>query len=139
MTILVTGSTGTIGSQVVANLAEQGAEVHALTRSPEKAKFPRGVTPAQGDLLDIDATQAALAKASTLFLLNAVTPDEVTQALLMLSLAQEAGVKRIVYCSVFHSETARALEPCGWARLVHTTTRFNQGAWVMTRAAGVRV
>jgi uncharacterized protein YbjT (DUF2867 family) len=43
MTMLATGSTGVIGSQVVANLAEQGAEVHALTRSPEKAKFPRGV------------------------------------------------------------------------------------------------
>ena len=45
MTILVTGSTGVIGSQVVANLAEKGAEVHALTCSPEKAKFPRGVPP----------------------------------------------------------------------------------------------
>jgi uncharacterized protein YbjT (DUF2867 family) len=104
MTILVTGSTGVIGSQVVANLAEQGAEVHALTRSPEKAKFPRGVTTVKGDLMDIDATQAALAKASTLFLLNAVTPDELTQALLTLSLAQEAGIKRIVYFSVFHSD-----------------------------------
>lgn len=79
MTILITGSTGVIGSQVVANLAEKGAEVHALTRSPEKAKFPRGVTPVKGDLMDIDATQAAIARTSTLFLLNAVTPDEVTQ------------------------------------------------------------
>ena len=88
----------------MANLAEQGAEVHALTRSPKKAKFPRGVTPVKGDLMDIDATQAALAKASTLFLLNAVTPDEFTQALLTLSLAQEAAIKRIVYFSVFHSD-----------------------------------
>ncbi len=104
MSILVTGSTGVIGSQVVANLAEKGAEVHALTRSPEKAKFPRGVTPVKGDLMDIDATQEAIAKTSTLFLLNAVTPDEVTQALLTLSLAQEAGIKRIVYFSVFHSD-----------------------------------
>ena len=104
MTILVTGSTGVIGSQVVANLAEKGAEVHALTRSPEKTKFPRGVTPVKGALMDIDATQAAIAKTSTLFLLNAVTPDEVTQALLTLSLAQEAGIKRIVYFSVFHSD-----------------------------------
>jgi len=100
----VTGSTGVIGSQVVANLAEKGAEVHALTRSPEKTKFPRGVTPVKGDLMDIDAIQAAIAKTSTLFLLNAVTPDEVTQALLTLSLAQEAGIKRIVYFSVFHSD-----------------------------------
>jgi uncharacterized protein YbjT (DUF2867 family) len=104
MTILVTGATGTIGSQVVANLAEKGAQVHALTRSPEKAKFPRGVTSVKGDLMDIDAIQAAIAKVSTLFLLNAVTPDELTQALLTLSLAREAGIKRIVYFSVFNSE-----------------------------------
>src|ERR1700704_4868859 len=104
MTILVTGSTGVIGSQVVANLAEKGAEVHALTRSPEKTKFPRGVTPVKGDLMDIDATQAAIAKTSTLFLLNAVTPDEVTQALLSLSLAQEASIKRIVYFSAFRRQ-----------------------------------
>ena len=104
MTILVTGSTGTIGSRVLATLAQKGVTVHALTRSPEKAKFPPGVMPVKGDLMDIDATEAAIAKASTLFLLNAVTPDELTQALLTLSLAREAGVKGIVYFSVFHSD-----------------------------------
>jgi uncharacterized protein YbjT (DUF2867 family) len=36
--------------------------------------------------------------------LNAVTPDELTQALLTLSLAREAGVKGIVYLSVFHAD-----------------------------------
>ncbi len=104
MTILVTGSTGVIGSQVVAHLAGKGAEVHAFARSPEKAKLPRGVTPVKGDLMDIGAVQSAIAHASTLFLLNAVTPDELTQALLTLSLAREAGIKRIVYFSVFHSD-----------------------------------
>ena len=104
MTILVTGSTGTIGSRVVANLSQQGVAVHALARSIEKAKFPPGVTPVKGDLMDVDATESAIAKASTLFLLNAVTPDELTQALLTLSLAREAGVKGIVYLSVFHSD-----------------------------------
>ena len=54
--------------------------------------------------MDVDATEAAIAKTSTLFLLNAVTPDELSQALLTLSLAREAGVKRIVYFSVFHSD-----------------------------------
>jgi uncharacterized protein YbjT (DUF2867 family) len=104
MTILATGSTGVIGSQVVVNLAEKGAEVHALTRSPEKAKLPRGVTRVKGDLMDLDTIQAALARVSTLFLLNAVTPDELTQAMLTLSLAEEAGIKRIVYFSVFNSD-----------------------------------
>jgi uncharacterized protein YbjT (DUF2867 family) len=104
MAILVTGSTGVIGSQIVALLAAKGAEVHALARSPEKAQFPRGVTPVKADLMDVKAVEAAMAKASTLFLLNAVTPDELTQALLTLSAAREAGIQRIVYFSVFHSD-----------------------------------
>jgi uncharacterized protein YbjT (DUF2867 family) len=104
VTILVTGSTGVIGSRVVAKLAAEGADVHALARSPEKAKLPAGVTPVKADLMDIEATRKAIAQASTLFLLNAVTPDELTQALLTLSLAREAGVKGIVYLSVFHAD-----------------------------------
>jgi uncharacterized protein YbjT (DUF2867 family) len=93
MAILVTGSTGTIGTQVVADLAAKGADVHALVRAPERAQFPNGVTPVKGDLMDLDAMRAALAKARSLFLLNAVAPDEVTQALIMLNLAREAGIR----------------------------------------------
>ena len=104
MTVLVTGSTGVIGSRVVANLCAKGAEVHALARSPEKSLFPDGVTPVKADLMDVEATRKAIEQASTLFLLNAVTPDELTQALLTLSLAREAGVKGIVYLSVFHAD-----------------------------------
>jgi len=104
MTILVTGSTGAIGAQVVALLAREGADVLALARTPETAKFPACVTPVKGDMTDVDSMRAALSKAQTLFLLNAVTPDEVTQALLTLNLAREAGIERIVYFSVLHSE-----------------------------------
>jgi uncharacterized protein YbjT (DUF2867 family) len=48
--------------------------------------------------------RAALSSVRTLFLLNAVTPDEVTQALIALNLAQEAGIERIVYLSVIHAD-----------------------------------
>ncbi len=104
MTILVTGSTGTVGTQVLAHLAGQGATVHALARTPEKTKFPDGITPVKGDMSDIDSLRPALANISTLFLLNAVTPDEVTQALVTLNLAHEAGIERIVYFSVLHCD-----------------------------------
>jgi uncharacterized protein YbjT (DUF2867 family) len=104
MAILVTGSTGTIGTLVVAYLARKGADVHALARSPEKVRFPDGVTPVKGDLTDVDSMRAALEKASTLFLLTAVAPDEVTQALITLNLAREAGIQRIVYFSVFDND-----------------------------------
>ena len=102
MTILVTGSTGTIGSQIVQGLAAQGAQVRALARDTSKLKAPAGVQPVQGDMTDVASMRAALNGVDTLFLLNAVTPDEATQALLTLDLAREAGIQRIVYLSVFN-------------------------------------
>lgn len=42
MAILVTGSTGVVGQQVIEHLNGSGADVRALTRSPEKAQFPAG-------------------------------------------------------------------------------------------------
>ncbi|WP_437337388.1 NmrA/HSCARG family protein [Sorangium sp. So ce394] len=104
MTILVTGATGTVGRHVVEQLAKRGAGVRALVRDPAKANFPAGVAVAQGDLLDVDALRSAFSGVSTLFLLNAVVPDEFTQALIALNLAREAGVERIVYLSVIHSD-----------------------------------
>ena len=104
MTILVTGSTGGIGAQVVAHLAARGAKVHALSRTPGKQPLPNGAVPVKADLMDVDAMRAALAQATTLFLLNAVTPDEVTQAILTLNLAREAGIERMVYFSVLRSD-----------------------------------
>ena len=104
MTILVTGSTGTIGSQVLSRLQGQGVEVRALTRSPAKAQLPAGVTAVRGDLSDIDSLRTALEGVSTLFLLVPNVADELTQALQALTVAREAGVKGIVYLSVFKGE-----------------------------------
>jgi uncharacterized protein YbjT (DUF2867 family) len=104
MTILVTGSTGTIGSQVLIHLQGQGADVRALTRSPEKAQVPTGVIPVGGALGDIDSFRAAMIGVSTLFLLVPILADELTQAMLALTVAREAGVKGIVYLSVFKGE-----------------------------------
>jgi uncharacterized protein YbjT (DUF2867 family) len=105
MTILVTGSTGTIGSQVLNQLQGQSKEVRALTRSPDKLQVPAGITPVKGDLSDIDSVRAALTGVSTLFLLAPNVADELTQAMLALSAAREAAVKGIVYLSVFKGET----------------------------------
>ncbi|MGJ5042166.1 MULTISPECIES: NmrA/HSCARG family protein [unclassified Bradyrhizobium] len=104
MTILVTGATGTVGRRVVEQLVRRGADVRALVRDPGKANLPAGVQIAQGDLLDVDSLRGAFSGVSTLFLLNAVTPDEFTQALIALNLVREAGIERIVYLSVIHSD-----------------------------------
>jgi len=104
MTILVTGATGAIGRQVVQQLVQRGASVRALVRDPARADFAPGVEIVQGDLLDPDTLRGAFAGVSAFFLLNAVTPDEFTQALIALNVARQEGVERVVYLSVIHSD-----------------------------------
>ena len=104
MAILITGSTGTIGAQVLSSLQGSGADVRALTRSPGTAQLPAGVTAVRGDLADLDSLRAALDGISTLFLLVPNVADELTQAMLSLTVAREVGVKGIVYLSVFKAE-----------------------------------
>ena len=104
MTILVTGATGTVGRNVVEQLVKRGADVRVLVRDPANANFPAGVTAVKGDLLDVDSLRSAFSGVATLFLLNAVVADEFTQALIALNLAREAGIERVVYLSVIHSD-----------------------------------
>lgn len=103
MTILVTGATGNVGSNVVQQLLNRGASVRALVRDISKASFPAGVEVVQGDLLDVDSLRSAMSGVSTLFLLNGVVADEFTQAVIALNVAREVGIERIVYLSVIHS------------------------------------
>jgi uncharacterized protein YbjT (DUF2867 family) len=105
MSILVTGSTGTIGSQVLNQLSGSDAEVRGLTRSPGKAQFPADIKAVAGDLADVDSFRAALEGVSTLFLLVPNVADELTQAMQALTVAKEAGVKGIVYLSVYKGDT----------------------------------
>jgi uncharacterized protein YbjT (DUF2867 family) len=104
MTILVTGATGRVGRPVVDQLVKRGAQVRVLTRDPSKADFPAHVEVVKGDLLDLDALRAAFKGVKALFLLNAVTGDEFTQALITLNIARESGVDRLVYLSVIHAD-----------------------------------
>jgi uncharacterized protein YbjT (DUF2867 family) len=104
MTILVTGASGNVGRNLVEQLLKRGEDVRALVRDPAKTDFPAGVSVVQGDLLDPDSLRGAFSGVSTLFLLNAVVPDEFTQALIALNLAKDAGIKHVVYLSVIHSD-----------------------------------
>lgn len=104
VSILVIGSTGTIGSLVVQGLAKQGASVRALVRQANRAASPASVTSVVGDLTDVATVRRAMTGVRTLFLLNALTADELTQSLQALNVAQEAGIERIVYLSVIHAD-----------------------------------
>ncbi|QWA09014.1 NmrA/HSCARG family protein [Sodalis ligni] len=104
MTILITGSTGIIGRQVMDNLAGQQINIRALTRTPERASFPAGIDPVKGDLTDPQSMRAAMDGVDTLFLLVSNAPDELTQAIQAVNVAREKGVKGLVYFSVIRSD-----------------------------------
>ena len=104
MSVLVIGATGTIGTQIIQRLAASDAEVKALVRTPGKTKLPSGVTEVIGDLTSVASMRAALAGVRTLYLLNAVVADEVTQGMIAVHLAMEAGIERLVYQSVIHAD-----------------------------------
>jgi uncharacterized protein YbjT (DUF2867 family) len=58
-----------------------------------------------GDTTDMDSMRQALRGVTTLFLLNPVVIDELNRALLMLNLAREASIERVVYFSMFNADT----------------------------------
>jgi uncharacterized protein YbjT (DUF2867 family) len=66
--ILVIGSTGHVGSQIVAQLSDKGVPVRAMTRKPEVARMPAQVELVQGDLTSPEALEPALNGVDTPFL-----------------------------------------------------------------------
>jgi uncharacterized protein YbjT (DUF2867 family) len=105
MKVLVTGATGTVGSELIKALLQRGAGVRAFTRKqPKPGTFPGAVELALGDLTDPVSVAAAIKGVDELFLLNGNVPDELTQALTAYGLAKKAGLKHVTYLSVFKAD-----------------------------------
>ena len=103
MKILVIGGTGHVGSEVVKELKKRDADVRVLVRKPDVKSLP-GVEVVVGDLLDPVSIDKALQGVDKLYLLNAVTPDELTQGLIAYDLAKKRKLSHVVYHSVFRVE-----------------------------------
>jgi uncharacterized protein YbjT (DUF2867 family) len=101
--ILVIGGTGHVGSEVVKELNKRDADVRVLVRKPGVESLP-GVEIVVGDLLDPVSIDKALQGVDKLYLLNAVTPDELTQGLIAYDLAKKRKLSQVVYHSVFRVE-----------------------------------
>jgi uncharacterized protein YbjT (DUF2867 family) len=106
MEVLVVGGTGTVGSQVVRNLLQQGHGVRILTRTAERATaVPEGSRGIVGDLQQPASLGRAFQDAEGVFLCTALTQDETAQGLAAVRAAREAAVRRIVYMSIHNLES----------------------------------
>lgn len=94
-TILVTGATGNVGRPLVTLLAEAGAKVRAVTRSPRSAHFPEGVEV-------VDSAHDAMSGSSAVFLNSRALPGSALVD--AVRAARAAGVSRLVALSAINAD-----------------------------------
>ena len=133
--ILVTGATGTIGSEVLRRLAAAGGRPRALVRDPQiaRARLGNAVEHVVGDLDRPETLEAALAGVDRVFLLTRQTSRQPQQERNVIDAAVRSGVRQLAKLSVFradersplriarqHRQAERALERSG---LTYTIVR----------------
>ncbi|MFG2133938.1 NAD(P)H-binding protein [Streptomyces sp. NPDC048751] len=148
--ILVTGATGTIGSDVVRQLAARGEKVRALTRDPARAQVPPGVEVVRGDYLDPGSLEGAMSGVTAAFLVGVPGPNTRHDEDLVAA-AGAAGVGRLVKLSAiatgdpgvgptgtWHLAGERALRESGaeWTVLRPSSFASNTLSWARPIAAG---
>lgn len=97
-TILITGATGNVASNILPHLAGKDVTVRALVRDPAKAA-KLGVETVQGDLEYHHALPKAFAGADTVVIIHPPGPRAPAQSSNALWAAKQAGVKRVVRLS----------------------------------------
>ncbi|MGI5193571.1 NAD(P)H-binding protein [Streptomyces sp. CA-288835] len=133
--ILVTGATGTVGRQVVAELLARGHAVRALTRDAATANLPADVEVVQGDLTEPDSLIPALEGVTGLHLITFGGPyfAPLESGPRILELARAAGVRRI---TVLHGggptpleDAVRADDGVDWTVLMPVEFMANALEW----------
>lgn len=99
---LVAGATGTVGSEIVRQLAEAGHPVRALTRNPQNADFLPHVEVARGDLTDPESVAPALEGVTGLHLITFGGDAPLETGPQLVELARQAGVRRVSVLSGFY-------------------------------------
>lgn len=114
MHILVTGGTGTVGTQVVKELVARKAKVTILSRDAARTStHPASVKIVEGNLSKPQTVRTVFAHADAVFLLNGVSQTESSEGLMAVSGMRAAGVKRVVYLSVQDADKAAWLPHFG--------------------------
>jgi len=96
--ILVTGATGNVGGQLIAQLCAAGHPARALVRNPEKADDLRGYDceVAVGDYGDPPSLGEAMRGIESIFLLTPAGPNQVAQERAVIDAGVRAGATRVV-------------------------------------------
>lgn len=124
-TILVTGATGNVGSQVVQQLIASGVTPRVAVRSTNRADSLKkaGAEPVEMDLDRPETVQSALTGVDKVFLVSPFVPNMVELTAILIEAAKRANVQQIVKLSAlaqpgialskWHSEMEKAIASSG--------------------------
>ncbi|MCU1644894.1 MAG: NAD(P)-dependent oxidoreductase [Nocardia sp.] len=131
--IVITGATGTIGSEVVRQLVARGVKVRAVTRDPERAQVPAEVEVVRGDYADTASMAAAFEGTEAAFLVGLLGPDYVELDQALAAAARDAGVRRLVKLSAIGTGTAEVGMVGTWHVPGEQAVRDSGVAWTILR------
>lgn len=135
-TILVTGATGTVGSQLVKQLSAMGEKVRAAVHHLEKGdmlRFP-GVEIMEMDFEDPDSISNCLKSVDRVFLLTPASQDSVQMAKTFLEEMMSHKVKQIVRMSAMGSGEIK-IRLMNWHRQIERMVEECGAPWTILRSA----
>lgn len=124
-TILVTGATGNVGSQVVQQLIAAGITPRVAVRSVKKADALKqaGAEPVEMDLDKPETVQPAFEGVDNVFLVSPFVPNMVQLATILVEAAKKANLKQVVRLSAlsqpgtilskWHGDVEKMIEDSG--------------------------
>jgi uncharacterized protein YbjT (DUF2867 family) len=137
-TILVMGATGNVGSQVVKQLADTGANVRAAVRSPRKAESLKSerVSLTEFDTDKPETIEAAFQGVDKVFLLTPLVPNMVELSANLVAAAKKAGVKHIIKSSGMGAEVEPGITLTRWHREAEKAIEASGIAFTFVRPNG---
>lgn len=150
MTITITGSTGTIGTELVDLLSDAGESVRAVMRNVNRISSLPNVVWLQADLADERTLEPALSGTNVLFLLTGNRPGFGQTQINVIKAAERLGVSHVVKLSALgatprtktplareHYEAEQALEATSMTWTILRPHTFMQN-WLGELAQTVR-
>ncbi len=132
--ILVTGATGHVGAEVVAQLVARGLPVRAMTRRPEAASFPAKVEVVAGDCDNPESLTKAFEGVEKAFLMTSQpTGSPNLHTAVQVAAAKTANVKHLVKLSVADGGEHGHELVANWHRRDETAVTESGIAYTMLR------
>ena len=131
--ILVTGASGTVGREVLNQVAKKGVRHRAMYRSDrEAAKAPAPTQTVVADFAKKDTLDAALQDIRTVYLVCSPIPDLVELETAMIDACVAAGVRHVVLNSALGAGDYGKSFP-SWHRKVEDHLRGTALSWTILR------